>query len=95
MDFEYQSYSRNTIQTVNRQIMIQAHNRIDNGLTDRENKRKRIYGHHMNRRYNDLQRRHGYHDNSYLNRKLHKDRVMSKLQEHNSVKGHDRMRIDK
>ena len=95
MQIQSQNYVSNTIQTVNRQMNLQATSAIDSRLTNHKSMKNRIRRYHMNRKYHNRQMKHGYRNSSFLNSKLHKNEVISKIYDRYTIEQFHKLRINK
>ena len=95
VQIQSQNYISNTIQTVNRQMSLQATNAVDSRLMNHKSMNNRIRRYHMNRKYHNRQMKHGYRDNSFLNSKLHKNEVISKMYDRHTIEQFHKLRINK
>ena len=92
MQIQYQDYI-STIQTANRQMNLQSTNVIVRKMNHEYMKYKNG-DNQMNRKYRNHQVRHGYRNGFYLNTKLHKSGMNSKLYNRHSVGQFHKLRID-
>ena len=76
-----------TIQTVNRLINNISTNIMDSRLTNHEYMKYNNHGNH--------QMRHGYRKGFYLNSKLHKNEVISKMYDRHTIEQFHKLRINK
>ena len=83
-----------TIQTVNRLINNTSTNIMDSRLTNHEYMKYNNHDNHMIRKYRNHQMRHGYRKGFYLNSKLHKNGMNSKLYNRRTVVHFHKLRID-
>ena len=95
MKIQSQNYVSNTIQTVNRQMSLRATNAIDSRLMNHKSMKNRIRRYHMNRKYHNRLMKHGYRDNSFLDSKLHKNEVISKMYDRHTIEQFHKLRINK
>ena len=93
VQLQYQD-SISTIQTVNRHINNASTNIMDSRLTNHEYMKYNNHGNHMIWKYRNHQMRHGYRKGFYLNSKLHKNGMNSKLYNRHTVVQFHKLRID-